>query len=308
VELEMGNEKFTAQVVVVSPLTSEAILGLDFLKEHEALIDLTSRNLHLKGRGCHIPLADPTPRCGGTIEQSVHAVRTVEVPPRSMLEIAADFKVSVEGVWLLEEAVDKSLPFAVARALVKPTSTTVPVCILNPTEEPVTVYAGMLLATLQSVTSPTGDVADTSGRTATSVAAVTAEKQEVLLNLVEESGADLSADLGRTDKLQHRINTGDAHPIRQSVCRVPLHRQEEVRKLLNQMLEKGVIEPSTSPWASLIVLVQKKDGSTRFCVDYRKVNDVTLKDAYPLPRIDTTLDALHGSQWFTTLDLLTGYW
>jgi hypothetical protein len=247
-----------------------------------------------------------------------------------MLEIAADFKVSVEGVWLLEEAVDKSLPFAVARALVKPTSTTVPVCILNPTEEPVTVYAGMLLATLQSVTSPTGDVADTSGRTATSVAAVTAEKQEVLLNLVEESGADLSAgerdlfyqlllsyadvmacstsDLGRTDKLQHRINTGDAHPIRQSVCRVPLHRQEEVRKLLNQMLEKGVIEPSTSPWASLIVLVQKKDGSTRFCVDYRKVNDVTLKDAYPLPRIDTTLDALHGSQWFTTLDLLTGYW
>jgi hypothetical protein len=100
-----------------------------------------------------------------------------------MLEIAADFKVSVEGVWLLEEAVDKSLPFAVARALVKPTSTTVPVCILNPTEEPVTVYAGMLLATLQSVTSPTGDVADTSGRTATSVAAVTAEKQEVLLNL-----------------------------------------------------------------------------------------------------------------------------
>ena len=74
------------------------------------------------------------------------------------------------------------------------------------------------------------------------------------------------------------------------------------------MLGRGVIEPSSSPWASPVVLVQKKDGSTRFCIDYRKVNQVTRKDAYPLPRIDMTLDMLHGSQWFTTLDLLSRYW
>ena len=74
------------------------------------------------------------------------------------------------------------------------------------------------------------------------------------------------------------------------------------------MLSKGVIERSTSPWASPIVLVRKKDGSIRFRGDYRKVNDVTRKDAYPLPRIDTTLDTLSGSQWFSTMDLLSGYW
>ena len=68
------------------------------------------------------------------------------------------------------------------------------------------------------------------------------------------------------------------------------------------------MEPSKSPWASPIVLVQKKDGTTRFCADYRKLNDVTRKDAYPLRRIDTTLDTLAGSKWLSTLDLLSGYW
>ena len=68
-----------------------------------------------------------------------------------------------------------------------------------------------------------------------------------------------------------------------------------MRQHAEEMLENGVGHPSTSPWASPIVLVIKKDGATCFCVDYRKLNDVTRKDAYPLPRIDETLDALAGA-------------
>ena len=117
-----------------------------------------------------------------------------------------------------------------------------------------------------------------------------------------------TSDLGKTSKLQHRIPTGDTYLTRQPVRRVPPHQREAVQQLPNQMLDGGVIEPSTSPWASPIVLVQKKDGTTRFCVDYRRLNNVTCKDAYPLPRIDATLDTLHGSRWFSTLDLLSGYW
>ncbi len=73
------------------------------------------------------------------------------------------------------------------------------------------------------------------------------------------------------------------------------------------MLDQGIIEPCQSSWASPVVVVTKKDGSTRFCVDYHKVKEVTLKDAYPLPWIGDTLDALRGSPYFSTLDLYSGY-
>ena len=72
------------------------------------------------------------------------------------------------------------------------------------------------------------------------------------------------------------------------------------------MLSKGIIQPSSKHWASPVMLVRKKDGSTRFYIDYRKVNVVTHKDAYPLPRVDDTLDTLAGAKWFTTLDLSGG--
>ncbi|GFX43624.1 retrovirus-related Pol polyprotein from transposon 412 [Trichonephila clavipes] len=117
-----------------------------------------------------------------------------------------------------------------------------------------------------------------------------------------------SSDIGHTTVTQHRIDTADHPPIKQHPRRLPFAKQEEVGTLLREMQKNDIIEPSSSPWASPIVLVRKKDGSTRFCVDYRKLNDVTKKDSYPLPRIDDTLDTLSGHKWFSTLDLKSGYW
>ena len=117
-------------------------------------------------------------------------------------------------------------------------------------------------------------------------------------------------DLARRTSLitSHKIDRGTNKPIRQQPRRLPLAKVDVAHEAIKEMHEQGIIEPSTSPWAAPIVLVKKKDGTNRFCVDYRKLNEVTKKDSYPLPRIDTTLDALAGSTWFSTLDMKRGYW
>jgi len=74
------------------------------------------------------------------------------------------------------------------------------------------------------------------------------------------------------------------------------------------MLANKIIRPSRSPWSSPVVLVIKKDGTIRFCIDYRKLNNITIKDVYPLPRIDDSLSTLANNSYFSTLDLCSGYW
>ena len=97
-------------------------------------------------------------------------------------------------------------------------------------------------------------------------------------------------------------------PVRQPLRRIPYSLQDSVSKEVKKMLHQGVIRESNSPWSSPVVMVKKKDGSWRFCIDFRKLNERTEKDAYPLPRIDETLEALAGSRFFSTLDLASGYW
>ena len=108
--------------------------------------------------------------------------------------------------------------------------------------------------------------------------------------------------------VKHKINTEKSQPIRQPLRRQPYGKRDVEKQEVEKMLDRGVIEPSDSPWSSPIVLVSKKDGSTRFCIDYRKLNEVTVKDAYPIPRVDDCLDSLSGSKWFNCMDLCSGFW
>ncbi|UYV79479.1 hypothetical protein LAZ67_17002785, partial [Cordylochernes scorpioides] len=115
-------------------------------------------------------------------------------------------------------------------------------------------------------------------------------------------------EASKTDNVKHRISTGDHLPTKQRPYRVAPAERQIIQEEVNKMEEIGIIQPSASPWASPVVLVRKKDGSWRFCVDYRRLNKITKKDVYPLPRIDDTLDCLQGARFYSSMDLQSGYW
>ena len=227
----------------------------------------------------------------------------------------------------------------IARALVDPSDGKVPVRCMNVTDEPKTIYKGSTIGECVPV-EPVDGLAynisvDDSARThpQSNSRKSNPDEGEVpqhLTNLYNRSCQFLKeedrktvaqllqrfqnvfsrspTDIGRSTLVKHKIDTGTARPIKQADRRLPLHQRGEERKEIDRMLDQGIISHSSSPWASPIVLVKKKDGTTRFCVDYRKLNEVTVKDSYPLPRIDDSLDALSGAEWFSTLDLQSGYW
>jgi hypothetical protein len=141
-------------------------------------------------------------------------------------------------------------------------------------------------------------------------AEVTPEEKEQVRGLLHEFRDIFSRnefDIGETNLGEHAIDTGDAKPIRQPLRRHPQQLLQDIDTQVQKMVEAGIVEKSASPWASNLVMVRKKDGSYRMCVDMRGVNTVTRKDAYPLPRIDACLDALTGSKFYSTFDLTSGY-
>ena len=114
-------------------------------------------------------------------------------------------------------------------------------------------------------------------------------------------------DLGYTDLIKHPIKLTDEIPVRVPHRRIPPHQIDEVKQHIRKLLDQGIIRKSNSPFASAVVIVRKKDKSLRLCVDYRELNKKTIKDAYPLPRIEETLDVLHGAKYFSSIDLAQGY-
>jgi transposase InsO family protein len=239
---------------------------------------------------------------------------------------------------IIEGRVDSSSGVLVAASLndVSTGSTVVRCC--NPTETGVPLRVGAVIGYFQSVTPD--DVKETSDNSVQSVCSVVDQErstavvqvpnhvvqlyQDALAICQKENQAVKVAelltrysdvfssgdhDIGRTDLVSHSIPVlPESAPIKQAPRRLGPEKELEVEKQIEGLLDRGMIEPGDGAWASPVVLVRKKDSTWRFCVDYRRLNDITVKDAYPLPRIDDTLDALAGSQYFSTLDLLSGYW
>ncbi|GFY13558.1 retrovirus-related Pol polyprotein from transposon 17.6 [Trichonephila clavipes] len=251
--------------------------------------------------------------------QTVTANENITIPPRTEIIVPGYIGNDVSfNSGLIATAENKANGLLIASTLVDLSRKTIPVRICNVTEKSRVFQKGEVLATCSPVTcvckssslllsnSPqqlTPDLLEN-----VELSPEQKSSAERLFQEFEDVFSRNSSDIGHTTVTQHRIDTADHPPIKQHPRRLPFAKQEEVGTLLREMQENDIIEPSPSPWASPIVLVRKKDGSTRFCVDYRKLNDVTKKDSYPLPRIDDTLDTLSGHKWFSTLDLKSGYW
>ena len=135
----------------------------------------------------------------------------------------------------------------------------------------------------------------------------TVEVKELLLKW-EHLFACSDLDLGKTALIKHKIELSDWMPFREHYWHIPPHMYNDVRAHIQEMLDIGTIHKLHSPWASAVVLVWKKDGSLRFCINLRKLNNWTMKDAYSLPHINETLDSLQGPQWFSSHNLKLGYW
>ncbi|GFX24071.1 hypothetical protein TNCV_2435641 [Trichonephila clavipes] len=274
--------------VYVADIADPFILGLDFLKEHGFTLDFNKNEL----RSIHEEVTIFKIKHRTESIRQVTANENITIPPRTEIIVPGYIGNDVSfNSGLIGTAENKANGLLIASTLVDLSRKTIPVRICNVTEKP---------RVFQKVDSDLLENAELSPEQKSSA--------ERLFQEFEDVFSRNSSDIGHITVTQHRIDTADHPPIKQHPRRLPFAKQEEVGTLLREMQENDIIEPSSSPWASPIVLVRKKDGSTRFCVDYRKLNDVTKKDSYPLPRIDDTLDTLSGHKWFSTLDLKGGYW
>ena len=137
---------------------------------------------------------------------------------------------------------------------------------------------------------------------------LTDEQRKTLEELIRKYRHIVNPNPGVCRIAGARIDTGNAKPVNLPLRRSSPAQKVEIEKQIKELLDLGMIRPSTSPWAAGIVMAPKPDGTWRFCVDYRELNKVTVRDSYPLPRVDEYLHALEGNTWFSVLDLNSGFW
>lgn len=259
--------------------------------------------------------------------------KTPEVIPAGrtvVLEGCVSVHASYTDKWaILEPPSTSSLPgglFVSSCLLTLPTTrhhSRLPVVLKNETEHDITIPPRTVLAEVNAIQSvmqkePTTTESNCADKPDSSnlnydfgdspISTEWRERVTSKLNSMPEVFSHHDLDFGHTDKVKHHIKLSDETPFKHRAR--PIHPQdlEAVRKHLQELLDSGVIRESESPFSSPIVVVKKKNGDVRLCIDYRKLNLQTIKDAYALPQLEDTFSALTGSKWFTVLDLKSGFY
>ena len=336
VNIEIGGKWFQ-HPCIIAETSNDGLIGVDFMKEHGVVIDFSRNKISCDGKALPTRFKQLNSRVC-----RVSLAETTIIPPSSRVILTGQTsKPLANGIWMIEPLSHSPgyQTILTAKVLTNACGSSIPVELMNPTDNEVKLerftnlgYASRiqeedLLCSLDMKASSSCDEIDTKTKMTKSPKKKLSDELNELIEDIEEniSGTDRKKirqlllnnqevfgtkeePFGRTDLVKHDIVTDGSQPIKQHMRRIPFHLRPEADKEVSKMLNAGVIEPSSSPWAAPVVLVRKKDGTIRYCIDYRKLNDVTKKDSYPLPRIDDSLDVLGKANYFSTLDLASGYW
>ena len=328
--LELQNVNFTTNLHVINCGKFQAILGRPFLANNKALINSTNNTITLTvpntSEQITISLQPQTTIPDTQEDTYAMVIDTVSISPftEAIVQTYPSMPISFPQV-ILEGSptICNTHNVAIAASICDGTTKSLYCRVMNPTPEPITLSPNLIIAIIEPLTAepvilaldPSTDAGKPPSASDPQFniddSTLTPQQhQELLHTLAEYSDvfAYTDAQLGCSSQIAHTIDVGNARPIKSAPYRLNPQNREKLKEHIQEMLDLDIIEESNSPWASPIVLVKKSDGTDRFCCDYRKLNALTIKDSYPLPRIDETLDMLSGSHYFSTLDLRSGFW
>ena len=324
-KFQIGEQSLIHEFYVVNNSTKQMILGSDFFISSGAKIDLRNKTLALGDQ--IIVLRD---KLGVPVDCAVvYTASRVVLPPRSVTMVKLKGTSRLYGTSVVSPLDTSPLlidhPGVLVPNILVTGKSKLQVPVVNETYAQVSVRKGLPLGVTERLSE--AEVGSIETRTQPPVRTyenqqsqvgnakldhVAAHQRRLLRQLLEKYSEIFSVgdtDLGRTSVVQMKLDTGDHPPVKQKPYKTPFAERPMVERQLDDMLEAGVISPSNSPWASPIVVVPKKDGSKRLCVDYRRgVNKVLKSNSYPLPDISDILSSLYKAKYFSCVDLKSGYW
>ncbi|UYV61247.1 hypothetical protein LAZ67_1004099 [Cordylochernes scorpioides] len=303
--IKIDNETLSHNFVILKTHLRTLILGRDFLKKMNAKIDCKQETIKYDLTNNHDEI---------NFEMlKIKSAKDSIVPECSMKLIKALVETE-DGEYIIEESskMFQTNGLRLARSLINVINRETHIWITNPYPRPLKIMKNQTLAFGSSPAkinvSREREVEKNEEPRFQINENLSPKEQKELKQVLERYGDLFSSRLGRTNLAKHRIDTEDAKPIKHKPYRVSAKERDIIKEQIDEMLTEGIIRPSSSPWSFPVILVKKRDGKYRFCVDYRKLNNVTVKDVYPIPRIDEVMDTLQGSTHFSAIDLRSGYW